>query len=387
MIENMLSLQKKRLTLCALISFATFTACVDNQYDLSDINTDGTTIGDEWVSPLGTGTISIKKLIDFDKVQEIRPDENGNYIARYSGNLSADLTDFIEDLRPPFAKSVEYVSVADTRIDLRDAMNLFDSDDLVLSFADPRIKMETKSNFPISLNSILNIESERAGKIESTSTEFEFASFENKLWIGADKNAVSTGFTFIENKDLNNLIKIAPDVLKLDLGLDLSNIEIASLPDNPRVDLNYTVEIPFAPAADFKAILNQSIDDAFDEDFVDYVFSGGTATIAGKVSNDFPLGFSMNLVITDEMDRPVGINFAPAQVTACTSSGAASVSEISFLITERDMEKMATARNIQIELLAKGDAATQGVCLNEKQEITLDLKLKKTGGIVINSSK
>ena len=378
---------RKKLTLCFFIGLTFATACVDNDYDLSGVDTDDVAIGDEWVAPLGTGVISIEKLIDFEKVREIETDVKGNYIARYSGNLHADLTGFIPDEFSQNTKAGNtYVSVADASIDLMETMGLFNANDLVLSLVDPRIKVETKSNVPASINSLLSIESLKDEEHVSTFIDFEFTSLDNKLWIGADEDVVPQGYIFKENKELGNLIKIAPEVMKLDLGLDLSSLDIASLPENPNVTLDYTVEIPFAPAKDFRAILNQSIDDAFDEDFVDYVFSGGTATISGKVKNGFPLGFSMNLIITDEMNRPVGIVFTPQQVAACTVSGE-SESTISFLITEQDMKKMATARNIQIELEAKGDSAAEGICLNKNQKIDLDLKLKKTGGIVIDSSK
>lgn len=381
------SVVRKKLTLCLLIGLTFTTACVDNKYDLSDVDTDNIAIGDEWVAPLGTGEISIEKLIDFETVNEITTDAEGNYIARYSGNLHANLTGFLPREFSLDTKAGEsYVSVADASIDLRETMSLFDANDLVLSLVDPRIKIQTGSNVPASINSLLSLESQRGEEKVSTSIDFEFTSLDNKLWIGADRDAVSQGYVFKENKEIGSLIKIAPEIMKLDLGLDLNSLEIASLPENPHVNLDYTVEIPFAPAKDFKAILNQSIDDAFDEDFVDYVFSGGTATISGKVKNGFPLGFSMNLIITDEMNHSVGIRFTPQQVAACTSSGE-SESTISFLITEQDMDKMGTARNIQIELEAKGDAAIEGICLNKNQKIDLDLKLKKTGGIVIDSSK
>lgn len=378
---------RKKLTLCLLTGLTFFNSCVDSKYDLSDVDTDDVTIGDEWVAPLGTGVISIEKLIDFETVNEITTDPQGNYIARYSGNLKANLTGFIPRAYTLDSKAGNsYVSVADASIDLRETMGLFDANDLVLSLVDPRIKVETRSNVPASINSSLSIESQKGNENMSTSIDFEFTSLDNKLWIGADRNAVSQGYVFIDNKDLGNLIKIAPEVMKLDLGLDLSSLEIASLPENPNVSLDYTVEIPFAPAKDFKATLSQSIDDAFDEDFVDYVFSGGTATISGKVKNGFPLGFSMNLVITDQTDRPVGIRFTPQQVAACTATGE-SESTISFLITEQDMDKMNMAKNIRIELEARGDALVEGISLNKNQKIALDLKLKKTGGIVIDSSK
>ena len=39
------------------------TSCVDSKYDLSDVDTDDLVVGDEWVAPLGTGTIAVDDVI------------------------------------------------------------------------------------------------------------------------------------------------------------------------------------------------------------------------------------------------------------------------------------------------------------------------------------
>ncbi|MCC8019776.1 MAG: hypothetical protein LIO85_08400 [Rikenellaceae bacterium] len=54
------------------------TSCVDNDYDLSDVDTDDLTVGDKWSLNLGTGILSAADLLDVDNVDEIYTDTNDN---------------------------------------------------------------------------------------------------------------------------------------------------------------------------------------------------------------------------------------------------------------------------------------------------------------------
>lgn len=397
-------MQKGKILSLFFVGLTGFTACVENKYDLSNVDTDDIAIGDEWVAPLGTGVIKVTDLIDLEKVEQIKVDKDGNYVAVYSDFLEADLTDLINsgDIPFPFTAKKKsgvdllegMVSVAESTVDLKETTDIFDAQDLILSFTDPHILMETSSNLNSTLKAQLDIKTGRpssggsAEVVRNANVSFAFESLSNKLWIGPvdPKNNV-----YIYRKaPLDGLIKIAPTYLNLELSVDPADLAIPSLDPSAEalfVKLNYAVEIPFSPAPDFKAEMNQILKDAFDDDFVDYIFTSGSVEIFGNVSNDLPLRFSMNLVITDANNEPVGITLEPQQVDACQTNGSSSKSKVSFLIAERDMAKMIHAKNIKIDFVAMGDEKIKGLSLNQKQEIKLELKLKKKGGIVINSSK
>ena len=147
--------------------------------------------------------------------------------------------------------------------------------------------------------------------------------------------------------------------------------------------VDYIVEIPFSPASDFKTYVTENIDKAFDEDLIEYVFSNGTVTISGEVENSFPLEFSMNLDIVDENGQSVGIKFQAKDVNGSTD-GQAVKSTVSYTIQEEDMPKMATARDIKVWLEIRGDEKLAGKTVKESQKLDLNLKLQKSGGIVIN---
>ena len=139
-------------------------------------------------------------------------------------------------------------------------------------------------------------------------------------------------------------------------------------------ELRYAVELPLTPAPEFSAVSVERIEDAFDEDFVDYIFSDGSSKIYGEVTNEMPFDMSIEMVIMDENNVPVDIQF-PAQEVKGQSG------EVVFEITKEDMPKMKDARHIDLNLHLTG--RDQSEALKKGQKTTFNLKLKKEGGISI----
>ena len=79
---------------CRIAVFAIFAgqySCIDKQYDLSDLDTDDATIGNELTLPLGTGIIAAGDIVHIEDNDEITVDDAGNYVARYSGQIGVDM--------------------------------------------------------------------------------------------------------------------------------------------------------------------------------------------------------------------------------------------------------------------------------------------------------
>ena len=79
---------------CRIAAFAIFAgqySCIDKQYDLSDLDTDDVTIGNELTLPLGTGIIAAGDIVHIEDNEEITVDDAGNYVARYSGGIDVDM--------------------------------------------------------------------------------------------------------------------------------------------------------------------------------------------------------------------------------------------------------------------------------------------------------
>ena len=129
------------------------------------------------------------------------------------------------------------------------------------------------------------------------------------------------------------------------------------------------------------------VDEAFDADLIDYLFSSGAVEIYGQVTNSLPLNFDMNLIVTDAADVPVGIAFSPQKVEGGGQGTDGAVSDVSFTITEADMPKMKNARNLRIRLDAYCDEALAGRHLRPDQQAKLALKLRKSGGITISTDE
>lgn len=561
----MRNLQMKNVLTLFWVGFIGLTSCVDSKYDLGNVDTDEIVVGDQLVAPLGTGSISVKKLLDVESVKEIIL-VNGNYVAQYTGDLKVKVPDDVKlndfsftdlgfpipaDKLPPAielpadmdisldasSSNVEFeateeikridavyftnengasvlalnIKIKDLRlikgegfvtlqvdfpkgfkltpskgvqaheledgvltitrsivdlttasgitleflikeallepvntitytpsielkagaqlqgstssamlinggcknlkyktvfgefdmnfsseagtVDMNGLDDIFNGDNNVLSFADPHIKLETESNIGIPLDASLNLTAIKKTETETTTidnvqirpatTPGDIAF--NKIWIGAVEQSKEEGYTFVMNADLNKLISISPNEIIFGLNVVAGAGTKQFFTDNAYANVKYTVEVPFATAKDFRANVSEVIEDAFDEDLVDYVFSGGTATIKAEVKNSIPLKFEMNLLIVDANNNPVGITLQP-QPVAGSATGQPVVSNVEFEITEADMKKMKGAKNINLELALSSDETLAGKNLREDQGIDLSLKLKKTGGITINNS-
>lgn len=332
------------------------TSCVDSKYDLSDVDTDDLVVGDEWVAPLGTGSISVDDVIKVYKVPAIKMDADGSYVARYEGKFTA--------LKSGLRAGEDYEKIALAQVSMKDLQGLFD-EDFVLSLADPHL-MFTSGFTTGSLDCRLDINGNKA----VSNSFFTLSGTTPDIWIGPEASSVKPGYFFCKDTDLPKVIAEVP--ANIDLNLWGKTDQLGQLPAGSLSNLGYTVEIPLTPALDFKAITVERVKDAFDETFVDYIFSGGTAKIYGTVTNEMPFDLAIEMIILDELGKPLDITF-PLQKVAGNSGS------VEFVFTEAMMAKMTTARNLDFKLHLTGRAKPEN--LKKGQEISLSLKLQKTGGI------
>ena len=87
----MVNILRGACRIAVLAIFAGQYSCIDKQYDLSDLDTDDITIGNDLTLPLGTGVISAGDIINVGDNDEITIDDAGNYVARYSGGIDVDM--------------------------------------------------------------------------------------------------------------------------------------------------------------------------------------------------------------------------------------------------------------------------------------------------------
>ena len=566
----MVNILRGACRIAVLAIFAGQYSCIDKQYDLSDLDTDDITIGNDLTLPLGTGVISAGDIINVGDNDEITIDDAGNYVARYSGGIDVDMPggvgfgdsefpesrldiplvpgkhphDYPEDAEIELGESaVELnlttddiarldsvlfdnrngasrlgleLSVDNLRLDGGDAEmvfrasfpegyrlaaetgqdgsftgseytctipmrelagsqktvrlllqkavvgaddriaynaslrikkgsslsvsgspglrisggisspdfrviygliddnftagqvdiategldDLFDGDDNVLSFADPRIRLTAQSNIGIPLRASFAMTSvnDRSGATESVTVDritmnapgaYGQTAVSN-IWLGASDRDVPAEYTFTACP-VNDLIRISPDDIAIRTEVrtdtDLTDSRACFYPKDAFARIAYTAEIPLAPAADFRGQTDQTVDEVFDADLIDYLFSGGSAEIYGRVTNSLPLNFDMNLIVTDAADVPVGIAFSPQKVEGGGQGTDGAVSDVSFTITEADMPKMKNARNLRIRLDAYCDEALAGRHLRPDQQAKLTLKLRKSGGINITTNE
>lgn len=273
--------------------------------------------------------------------------------------------------------------------------NLFDGGDNLLSFADPRLLLTASSNVGIPLNTSLAITASNATTGQSVSVDANNLMIKapatygetaiSNVWLGTTAASVLPQYTYTACA-IPDLLKITPGIIAIGTAIrtDAGSTSGAScfFPQDAAIEVNYAMEVPLAPAADFRVNTNQMIDDVFDEDLIQYLFSSGSVEIYGSVTNTLPLNLKMNLVITNANQAPVGIQCTPQTVKG-SPDGKGVSSNVSFLITADDMPKMEQARNIRLQLDASCDKTLEGKNLRPEQTLELVLKIKKTGGIIL----
>lgn len=365
-----------------MVVLGLLTSCVDDKYDLGKIDTDGILVGDEWVLPLGTVNMKVTDVIDLDqnKVEGLEIAANGNYSVSYDDYVEIPFSD-VPNIpgMPDIVDLTEYIPTTTFMVgDLSNIMGDF-GEDFTLGLANPYVLLEAdglKGDGTIDANLRLTASKK---KMDGTvvNAPFTISAAEPNVWIGpwapTDKN-----YTYVKNEQLPNLIASFPDKIVLEATRFLVPIkEVEALKG-----LTYKLKLPFIPSEKFRATAIQSMDDIFDESMVDYLFTSGSTTISGTVQNTLPFDADLVMSITDAEGKELII--LPVQKLVGVSS------PVSFEITEKDMPKMKSARNIQLKFVLSGRPQTDAAMLdkgylNANQTMKMELKLRKKGGIKVEA--
>ena len=112
------------------------------------------------------------------------------------------------------------------------------------------------------------------------------------IWLGASDRDVPASYAFTACP-INDLLRIFPDHISIHTAVrtdtGAADSRACFYPKDAFARIAYTVEVPLAPAADFHGRTDQTVDEAFDADLIDYLFSSGSVEIYGQVTNSLPL--------------------------------------------------------------------------------------------------
>lgn len=349
-----------------LIAFGMLTSCVDDKYDLGKIDTDNIVVGDEWVFPLGTVDVKVTDVINLEGLDNIVIEE-GNYSARYVDryNVNYEKIPGIEVPEIPFDFPMVTFAVGD--------LGMMFGDDFVLGLDNPHLKLNAVGLKGVgNIHAQLDLIAQSGTTTIPTKTAFELSADKPKVWISTTDP--QNDYSYFPNSKLTEIIAEVPEKMTIQIRDFVLPAGITALQD-----LNYTLELPFVPSTLFRATTTQSIDDIFDESMVDYLFSSGTTTIFGTITNELPVDAEVTMSITDGNSNSKPLITMPMQEVKGTGAR-----PVSFEITEKMMPLMKNARNIELEFKLKGRTGNKEY-LNEKQTMKMDLKLRKKGGIKVEA--
>jgi hypothetical protein len=283
--------------------------------------------------------------------------------------------------------------VPNARIEIGKLSDIFVGENNVLDFYDPRIKFFTSNNIGIRLSADVNLTAtgETASELFSTRVDgvslsapegYGLGAATQNIWVGRDAAAAGPAYTFIRNDEIGDLIRFSPHCIDLNSSVFTIPRTVEFIPDAPESSIAYQIDIPLIPGADFRVGIEETIEDVFDKELIDYLFSRGTAEIYGTIENGLPLDFQLEMTVTDAGGNPVGVGM-PVQTVAGRTPDGVSSSPVSFKIAEDDIARMEHARDLVLRFTATRSAAVAGLALRPDQSLTLDLKVRTSGGITL----
>ena len=341
-------------------------SCVDNNYDLGNVNTDNITIGNDFVSPLGTVSINSENLLNLAGESDIISVVNNNIILAFKGTATFHT--------PQTKQASKHLIVVETP----ELAEIFGSQGANhLSLSDPRIKLSMKSDIMVPVPLIFYTASLKGEEIieEIIINDINVDANQNNYWIGNTEKSVASGYIFREAGNISNLIAPVPTSIRL--GFEMSS----TLRNIATIDVGYDIEMPLAPKSDFVAAFTEKMTDIFDQQIIDAIFSSGSVSINAAVTNSFPFQFVTTLVVLDAENKEIGVDLGTDIAISCNADGSISTSELKFNITASDMEKMKNAKHLEVRLSAQGTKLTSGMNITDTQTLKLKLSIKKTGGI------
>lgn len=349
-----------------LVALSLFTSCVDGKYNLGDIDTDNVVVGDEWIMPLGTVDVKVTDVVDLDRVQGLKIEANGDYRIAYTQNINVpsipNVTGVLGDIHLP---------IPSFAFEVGDLSTMFGSD-FTLGLANPYITLVAEGlKGAGTIDATMRLTASKRGAASvSTNTSFLLSKAKPKVWIGPWKSE-DASYSYVENTKLPELIVMFPQQITVETTRFVFPAGEVTALDK----LKYALELPFIPSGAFNGTATQSLKDIFDDSLVDYAFSSGSTTILGTVTNQLPFDADITLSVTDLRGKT--LIALPKQ-----SVKGDGVQPVSFEITEKEMPKMKSARNIELKFDLKGRADNRAY-LNKNQEMKMALKLLKKGGIKV----
>ena len=356
---------KKTYFILLIFVFGSIVSCIDDKYDLDRVNTDDITIGDNFVSPLGTVSINSSDLLNLAEGSDVVNVVDNNIILSFAGTANFNV---------PTTKSQR--APLSLTIDTHELSNIFGADGSNnLSLDDPRITLSLSSNTQIPVPIIFYAVSYKGNDIidQISADNINITNNTTNYWIGGKSSSVPAGYLFRETRNISNLIAPLPTSITFDFDIKSKII--------PNVNVAYKVEMPLAPKSDFSAEFTEKMKDIFDDQIIDALFSSGSVSINAAVSNSFPFEFIMTLVVLDAEDKEIGVDLGTETIISCDANGKISTSDLKFDISASDMEKMKSARHIEVKLSARGTEPTNGMNITDIQTLQLKLSIKKTGGV------
>lgn len=267
--------------------------------------------------------------------------------------------------------------------------------DVVLDFADPHIHLQLETDVDIALNARLDIRPLSAtGEISELRQVLDIeipavsdgTSEKLNYWLAGSTQSMPEGYIFIPT-DLAGIIRQLPDKIGMQVytSVDTGFMQTIHFGKDYSLQADMRPEIPLIFGPDLSLSFCDTLTGL--PDALAGHLAGNSFCIYGDVYSKFPLDFYMQLEALDEKAELIPLSVSPLQRVAAGRDEQEKVSHVEFQLA--DPERVLDTRKfsaLRISCRAASDAASAGVPVTEAASFRAVLKLKVSGGLIVEAN-
>lgn len=275
------------------------------------------------------------------------------------------------------------------KVDISNIYNLFENSSDMISLYNPVLYLDTKTTFGIPLSATLSLNGDTPASSTPVSTTLAIAAptvpagiKHNAFALYSKEDPKNPGYSNAVQFDIRNLLKGKPNNIttKVKYGATGDN-HFISIKDSGIV--KYNLEIPLAFASDFMLSYADTLEDVFEDEINDVLFSTGEVELKGTVVSTIPLNATLKIKILTENNELIEVE-NKGDITFNKANPTQSESPVSIILSSTIL-KGKKAKDLIAEFTLKSASDIEGIAIKSTDYVFMkDIRIVKRGGFSLD---
>lgn len=384
------------VTLPSAFAFRQGEGPVGNRFRITELDSDGEYVRTWPLASLQMENARIEQgNLSFTAAVEIDGSVSTENI---SSSVRMEVMCAIRQIDPWQARGVFNPSVKSVRLEADFGMvpKVFRANETRLDFEDPYLLLTLENGTGLGLNAEVDMvpvfdNVERTDLKETVSLFVPplsgTGSEGQRYWLGMTSRNVLPGCEFVR-ANVPAMLRHLPDMLRVDVrsAIDMSGGSYVYTFDGKPTYVNSTIEpeVPLVFGDDFYVAFSDTVD-GLPFGLSAYMVDG-ELLLYGEIHNTYPMAFTIELSALDEEGNLLPLRTEGKQEVAGSQGGEEAVSNLEFRFRDPDrvLDEDTYIAAFLVDCEAFTDSQIGGGGIKESSFFRLDLKLHKTGGIVVD---